>query len=284
MTAWIRTGSQLINAVVGERCVIWASVIEDSVVEDDVRIGPFAHVRGGSTSAPARELGNFAEVKDSSIGRGSKQHHFSYIGDADVGEGVNIGAGTITANYDGRASTARPSATGPSSAPTPSCGRRSPSARARTRAPARSSPGTCRPARWRSASRRASAERHADRAAPGHGDASIERPADPVSSSLIIGVLIALNGVLVAAEIALVSVRRSRLQQLIEEGHRGAKRVERLVVDPSRFLAVLQLGVTFVGFLAAAFAGAEHRQVAGGRGWRASRPRQARPRRSPCSW
>jgi putative hemolysin len=77
----------------------------------------------------------------------------------------------------------------------------------------------------------------------------------PLFELLVIAVLIALNGVLVAGEIALISVRRSRLQQLIEEGHRGARRVERLTSEPSRFLAVLQLCVTFVGFLAAAFAG-----------------------------
>jgi putative hemolysin len=77
----------------------------------------------------------------------------------------------------------------------------------------------------------------------------------PVFELLIIVILIALNGLLVAAEFALVSVRRSRVQQLIEEGNRGAKRVDRLAADPSKFLAVLQLGVTFVGFLAAAFAG-----------------------------
>jgi putative hemolysin len=77
----------------------------------------------------------------------------------------------------------------------------------------------------------------------------------PLFELLIIVILIALNGLLVAAEFALVSVRRSRIQQLVDEGHRGAKRVERLSLDPSKFLAVLQLGVTFVGFLAAAFAG-----------------------------
>src|SRR5262249_10565984 len=72
---------------------------------------------------------------------------------------------------------------------------------------------------------------------------------------LVIAVLIVLNGLLVAAEYALVTVRRSRLQQLSEEGNEGAKRVDRLIAQPTRFLAVLQLGVTFVGFLAAAFAG-----------------------------
>ena len=73
---------------------------------------------------------------------------------------------------------------------------------------------------------------------------------------LVIGLLIVLNGLFVAAEIALVTVRRSRIQQLLDEGHGGARRVSRLISKPGRFLAVIQLGVTFVGFLAAAFAGA----------------------------
>jgi putative hemolysin len=73
---------------------------------------------------------------------------------------------------------------------------------------------------------------------------------------LIIAVLVVLNGLFVAAELALVTVRRSRLQQLSEEGRPGARRVMRLVEHPGRFLAVIQLGITFIGFLAAAFAGA----------------------------
>jgi putative hemolysin len=72
---------------------------------------------------------------------------------------------------------------------------------------------------------------------------------------LIIIILVALNGVFVAAEIALVSIRRSRVEQLVEEGRRGAQRVRKLTSDPGRFLAVVQIGVTFIGFLAAAFAG-----------------------------
>ena len=72
---------------------------------------------------------------------------------------------------------------------------------------------------------------------------------------LFIILLVAINGVFVAAEIALVSIRRSRVEQLVEEGRRGASRVRRLVSDPGRFLAVIQLGITFIGFLAAAFAG-----------------------------
>jgi putative hemolysin len=79
---------------------------------------------------------------------------------------------------------------------------------------------------------------------------------DPFFELLIIGMLILLNGVFVAAEIALVTLRRSRLQQLTEEGNEGARRVTRLIERPSRFLAVIQLGITFIGFLAAAFAGA----------------------------
>ena len=72
---------------------------------------------------------------------------------------------------------------------------------------------------------------------------------------VIIALLILLNGLFVAAEFALVRVRRTRIEQLVDEGSRGARRVERLVSQPGRFLAVIQIGVTFVGFLSAAFAG-----------------------------
>ncbi|HEY5520316.1 MAG TPA: hemolysin family protein [Candidatus Limnocylindrales bacterium] len=73
---------------------------------------------------------------------------------------------------------------------------------------------------------------------------------------LIIAILIAFNGVFVAAEFSLVRVRRTRLEQLSDEGNRGARRVQKLVSQPARFLATIQLGLTFVGFLAATFAGA----------------------------
>jgi putative hemolysin len=73
---------------------------------------------------------------------------------------------------------------------------------------------------------------------------------------LIIALLIVLNGLFVAAEFALVRVRRTRIEQLVEEGNRGAKRVNRLIAQPGRFLATIQIGLTFVGFLAATFAGA----------------------------
>jgi putative hemolysin len=76
---------------------------------------------------------------------------------------------------------------------------------------------------------------------------------------IIIALLVALNGLFVVAEYSLIRVRRTRIEQLVEEGNRGARRVNRLIAQPGRFLATIQIGVTFVGFLAAAFAGAELR-------------------------
>lgn len=99
----VRSGSQIVDSVIGERCVVWASVIEGSSVGNDVRIGPFSHLRAGCEVGDGAEIGNFAELKNTRFGARSKQHHCSYVGDADVGQDVNIGAGTITANYDGRA-------------------------------------------------------------------------------------------------------------------------------------------------------------------------------------
>jgi len=98
----IKSGSQIIDSTIGERCVIWASVVEASKVGNDVRIGPFAHLRSGCDVGDGAEIGNYAEQKNTRFGARSKQHHFSYLGDAEVGEDVNIGAGVITANYDGR--------------------------------------------------------------------------------------------------------------------------------------------------------------------------------------
>jgi bifunctional UDP-N-acetylglucosamine pyrophosphorylase/glucosamine-1-phosphate N-acetyltransferase len=86
---------------VGNRCTILASVLEQAVLEDDVEIGPFGHLRKGAHLAQGVHMGNFGEVKNSYLGPGSKMGHFSYLGDATLGEDVNIGAGTITCNYDG---------------------------------------------------------------------------------------------------------------------------------------------------------------------------------------
>jgi bifunctional UDP-N-acetylglucosamine pyrophosphorylase / glucosamine-1-phosphate N-acetyltransferase len=97
----IGSGAQLIDTRVGRDCRIWASVLESSEVEDEVSIGPFAHLRPGSSIGRGAKLGNYAEVKNSRLEPGVQQHHVSYLGDAHVGARTNIGAGTITANYDG---------------------------------------------------------------------------------------------------------------------------------------------------------------------------------------
>ena len=86
----------------GDRCEVLSSVVEYAVMEDDVDIGPFAHLRKGAHLASGVHMGNFGEVKNSYLGPGSKMGHFSYLGDATLGSGVNIGAGTITCNYDGQ--------------------------------------------------------------------------------------------------------------------------------------------------------------------------------------
>ena len=79
------------------------SVVEDSAVGARTVVGPFAHIRGGATIGDDCEIHNYAEVKNCVVGNGVKMHHFSYLGDADVGEGTNLGAGMVTVNFDGTA-------------------------------------------------------------------------------------------------------------------------------------------------------------------------------------
>lgn len=86
---------------IGDGCRVLSSVLEYAVLEAHVEIGPFAHLRKGAHLAEGVHMGNFGEVKNSYLGPGSKMGHFSYIGDATIGPKVNIGAGTITCNYDG---------------------------------------------------------------------------------------------------------------------------------------------------------------------------------------
>ncbi len=76
-------------------------VVNDAVLEEEVSVGPFAHLRPGTVLRKGARIGNFVEVKKSEVGRGSKANHLSYLGDAEIGKEVNIGAGTITCNYDG---------------------------------------------------------------------------------------------------------------------------------------------------------------------------------------
>ncbi|HYQ47821.1 MAG TPA: DapH/DapD/GlmU-related protein, partial [Thermodesulfovibrionales bacterium] len=90
------------GSVVGDRAVIRdATVIESSRIMTGAIVGPFSHVRPGSEIGAGAKIGNFVELKKAVIGKGTKASHLSYLGDATIGSGVNIGAGTITCNYDG---------------------------------------------------------------------------------------------------------------------------------------------------------------------------------------
>jgi bifunctional UDP-N-acetylglucosamine pyrophosphorylase / glucosamine-1-phosphate N-acetyltransferase len=89
------------DSKIGDRCRILASVLESAVLEDEVDMGPFARLRKGAHLKSHVHMGNFGEVKDSTLAEGVKMGHFSYIGNATIGANTNIGAGTITANYDG---------------------------------------------------------------------------------------------------------------------------------------------------------------------------------------
>ena len=89
------------ESVIGNDCKIISSVIEGSTLEESVNVGPFSRIRVDSRLESGVHIGNFAEVKNSRLGPGTKSGHFSYIGDADLGANVNIGAGTVTCNYDG---------------------------------------------------------------------------------------------------------------------------------------------------------------------------------------
>jgi len=89
------------DSTIGDRCRVVASVVEGAVLESDVGVGPFSHLRSGTYLASGVYVGNFAEVKKSRLERGAKMGHFGYVGDAQVGVEVNIGAGTVTCNFDG---------------------------------------------------------------------------------------------------------------------------------------------------------------------------------------
>ena len=98
----INAGVRIVDSTVGDGVVINNfCVITDSVVARGARIGPFAHIRPQSSIGEEVHIGNFVELKKTAIGRGSKASHLTYLGDATIGERVNIGAGTITCNYDG---------------------------------------------------------------------------------------------------------------------------------------------------------------------------------------
>ncbi len=97
----IGPGSLIENSQIGKNASVLYSVISDSVVADHTRIGPYAHLRGDSQVGSHCRIGNFVELKKAKVGDRSNAAHLSYLGDATLGEKVNVGAGTITANYDG---------------------------------------------------------------------------------------------------------------------------------------------------------------------------------------
>ncbi len=98
----VEPGCKINDAQLGNSvCVKASSVIAQSVLEDRVEVGPFAHVRQQTILREGSRIGNFVEVKKSVVGRGSQANHLSYLGDASLGEKVNVGAGTVTCNFDG---------------------------------------------------------------------------------------------------------------------------------------------------------------------------------------
>ena len=96
----IGPNSYIVDTRIGAGSRVWYSVLEGAQVGERVQIGPFSHLRPGALIEDEVTLGNYAEVKASRIGAGTQMHHFSYMGDADVGARVNIGAGTITVNFN----------------------------------------------------------------------------------------------------------------------------------------------------------------------------------------
>jgi len=100
--AFIGMGSQLLNAKIGAGAHIQASFISDSEIGSDVTVGPYAHIRAKAKVGAKSRIGNFVEIKKSDLGEGVKAGHLSYMGDAEIGDRVNMSCGAITANYDGK--------------------------------------------------------------------------------------------------------------------------------------------------------------------------------------
>ena len=100
----IHSGTRIVNSTIGDRVVIRNhTVITDSSVGNGAKLGPFAHLRPGAELGHDTHVGNFVELKKTRLGAGSKANHLAYLGDATIGANVNVGAGTITCNYDGAA-------------------------------------------------------------------------------------------------------------------------------------------------------------------------------------
>jgi bifunctional UDP-N-acetylglucosamine pyrophosphorylase/glucosamine-1-phosphate N-acetyltransferase len=98
----IRSYSVISNCELGDKVLIRPGcMLEDSIVRDGAELGPYSHLRPGSDIGEGAHVGNFVETKKTRLGKRSKANHLTYLGDAEIGEGVNVGAGTITCNYDG---------------------------------------------------------------------------------------------------------------------------------------------------------------------------------------
>jgi bifunctional UDP-N-acetylglucosamine pyrophosphorylase / glucosamine-1-phosphate N-acetyltransferase len=98
----IRSGTRIVNSVIGRGVEVRDNcLIIDSAIADGAKVGPMAHLREHADIGPDARIGNFVEVKKSSVGRNTKASHLTYLGDATIGQNTNIGAGTITCNYDG---------------------------------------------------------------------------------------------------------------------------------------------------------------------------------------
>jgi len=98
----IHSGARIVNSTIGDRvCVRNHTVVTDSTVEAGAFLGPFAHIRPGSKVGEDVHIGNFVELKKTDMGKGAKANHLAYLGDATIGPKTNVGAGTITCNYDG---------------------------------------------------------------------------------------------------------------------------------------------------------------------------------------
>ncbi len=98
----IGPNSEIINSRIGSNSKVIHSLVIDSIIKENVSIGPFAHLRNNANIEANARIGNYVEIKNSFIDEGTKISHLSYVGDANIGKKVNVGAGVIFANYDGK--------------------------------------------------------------------------------------------------------------------------------------------------------------------------------------
>jgi bifunctional UDP-N-acetylglucosamine pyrophosphorylase/glucosamine-1-phosphate N-acetyltransferase len=98
----IHSFTRISHSRIGDRSIVLnGCVVVDCTLGEDVSVGPYAHLRMGTTLADTVKVGNFVEIKKSTLGKGTKSMHLAYLGDATIGQNVNVGAGVITCNYDG---------------------------------------------------------------------------------------------------------------------------------------------------------------------------------------